>query len=94
MKKTGKQGKGNQDEGERERQRARSERLPEPNQNPWYRAQFTRQESSTEEELLSSGEEATSDQTMSVGSTSSRPLRVAPLPPVRREKLWLGQSPV
>ena len=54
MKKTGKQGKGAQEEGELERRRARSEWLPEPDQNPWYRAQFTRQESSTEEEFLPS----------------------------------------
>ena len=46
-----------QDEGERERRRARSGRLPEPDQNPGYRAQFARQESSTEEEILSSDEE-------------------------------------
>ena len=57
MKKSGEPGKETQDKGERERRRARSERLPEPNQNPWYRAQFSRQESSTEEELLSSKEE-------------------------------------
>ena len=74
MKKTGKEGRKAQDEGERERRRARSERLPEPNQNPWYRAQFTRQESSTEE--------ATGDQTPSVGSMLSRLLRAVPLPPV------------
>ena len=46
-----------QDEGEQERRRARSKRLPEPDQNPWYRAQFAQQDSSTEEELLSSEEE-------------------------------------
>ena len=57
MKKSGKPEKEVQDEGERERRRARSERLPEPNQNPWYRAQFSQQDSSTEEERLSSEEE-------------------------------------
>ena len=44
-------------EGERERRRARSRRLPEPDQNPGYRAQFARQESGTEEEILSSDDE-------------------------------------
>ena len=52
----------NQGEGERDRRQARSERLPEPDQNPGYRAQFARQESSTEEEVLSSEEEVVTSQ--------------------------------
>ena len=48
-------GRENQDDGERERRGARSERLPD--QNPWYRAQFAQQDSSTEEELLSREED-------------------------------------
>ena len=58
MRKSGNQG--GQEEGERDRRRARSERLPEPDQNPEYRAQFARQESSTEEEILFSEEEVLS----------------------------------
>ena len=46
MKKSGKPaGRKTQGEGKQERRRARSERLPESDQNPWY--------FSTEEELLS-----------------------------------------
>ena len=84
MKKSGTQEKGAQEEGERERRRARSDRLPEPDQNPGYRAQFSRQESSFEEEFLSSEEEIAGNQTSDVGPTLMRPLRTAPLPPVWR----------
>ena len=64
--------------------RARSDRLPEPEQNPGYRAQFARQESSTEEESLSSEEEVVGDRSSSVESTEVRPQRTAPLPSARR----------
>ena len=58
MKKSGKPvGKETQDDGERGRRRPRSERLPEPDQNPWNWAQFAQQDSSTGEELLLSEEE-------------------------------------
>ena len=51
-----------QEGDDRERRRARSGRLPEPDQNPGYRAQFARQESSTEEEVLTSEEETATNQ--------------------------------
>ena len=58
MKKFGKpEGKGDLDDGERGRRRARSKRLPEPDQNPWFWAQFAQQDSNTKEEVLSSEED-------------------------------------
>ena len=83
MKKSGKPGKEIQDEGERERRRARSERLPGPNQNPWYRAQFSRQESSTEEELLSSKEDVQEERSVRV-EPMPRSQGTVPAMPVRR----------
>ena len=84
MKKSENKIKRNQEEGERERRRARSERLPEPEQNQGYWAQFARQESSTEEESLSSEEEAAESRLVRVEPTEVRPQRAVPLPSARR----------
>ena len=72
---------------EHERRRARSKSLPEPDQNPLYRAQFLRQDSSTEEELLSSDEDTPSASSVVTGvvpAPDSERLECVSTSPVKR----------
>ena len=78
--------KESRDGDERERRRATSERLPEPDQNPWCRAQFAQQDSSTEEEVLSSEEDVWGMQ-----ETVSAPIQ-GRIEPVTIRPVWRNRS--